>query len=489
MTISFDSVPTDLLLPFVAVEINASRAAQGPAIQPYTGLLIGQKTSAGSMTADTFSRATSSEQVATLAGRGSILHRLAIGWFAANKSTELWIGAVADAGGGVAASGTFTFTGPSTAAGSVILYLGGVRVVVAVASGTAATAIATAVAAAINALTDLPVTAAAVGAVVTVTFRNAGTIGNSFNMRHSYRTGEALPAGVGLAIVQLASGATNPTLTALIAAMGDQQFHIWAHPYTDSTNLAAIEAELLSRNGPMRMIDGVAFTSASGSHATLVTLGDGRNSPHSVIVAQAGETPLTLPCEFGAEVAGIVALYGQIDPGRPFQTLALTNAIAMAETDRFTKEERNLLLKDGIATVGIGGGEVVQLERMVTTYQKNAANAPDTAYRDVTTLLTLMYLRYSFRVRMQLAYPRHKLASDGTNFGPGQAVITPKDGKGEAVGWFKQMERLGLVEGLEQFKRDLVVERDTDPNRLNFLLPPDLINQLIVTAAQVAFRL
>ena len=37
---------------------------------------------------------------------------------------------------------------------------------------------------------------------------------------------------------------------------------------------------------------------------------------------------------------------------------------------------------------------------------------------------------------------------------------------------------------------DLVVERDqSDPNRLNFLLPPDLINQLMVTAASLQFRL
>ena len=493
MTISFDNIPSDLLIPFTAVEFNASKAQQGPSVLPYAGALIGQKTSAGTGTAGTWYKVTNSERVAVLAGRGSILHRQAIGWYASNKSTELWIGILDDAGGGVAATGTLTFTGPATAAGSVVLYLGGVRLAVAIASGATASAIATAVVAAITAATDLPVTAAVGGVgsehIVTVTFKNAGTIGNSYDMRHSYRFGEALPTGVGLAIVAMASGATNPSLTALIAAAGDQWFHIVAHPYTDSTNLGAIETELASRNGPMRMIDGVAFTSASGSHATLTTLGDGRNSPHSVIVAQAGESPLTPPFEFAAEVAAIVALYGQIDPARPFQTLAMSNAIPMAITDQFTKEERNLLLKDGIATVGVGAGEVVQLERMVTTYQKNAANAPDSAYRDVTTLLTLMYLRYSFRVRMQLAYPRHKLASDGTAFGAGQAVITPKDGKGEAVGWFKQMEKLGLVEGLDQFKRDLVVERDTDPNRLNFLLPPDLINQLIVTAAQVAFRL
>jgi phage tail sheath gpL-like len=207
-------------------------------------------------------------------------------------------------------------------------------------------------------------------------------------------------------------------------------------------------------------------------------------------VAQAGITPLTPPMEFAAEVAGIVARYGADDPARPFQTLAMSRAIPPAETDLFDLTERNLLLFDGISTTRAGAGGVVQLDRIITTYQVSASGAADTAYLDATTMLTLLYLRYSWRVRMQTRYPRHKLANDGTRFGAGQAVITPKIGKGESLAWFRQMESLGLVEGFEQFKADLVVERSTtDPNRLNFLLSPDLINQLIVTAAKISFRL
>jgi phage tail sheath gpL-like len=325
---------------------------------------------------------------------------------------------------------------------------------------------------------------------VDVTFRHKGLAGNSYNIRHSYSDGEELPAGVGLTIVQPTGGATNPTLTTLIAAMGDIWFQVWTHPYTDSTSLTAIENELSSRFGPMRMIDGVAITSSAGSHSTLTTLGDGRNSPHSVIVAQSGETPLTPPLEFAAEVAGLVARFGSADPARPFQTLAMSNALPPAEADWFTLEERNLLLFDGIATTRVGAGGVVQLDRIITTYQENAAGADDTAYMDATTMLTLLYLRYSFRTRIQTRYPRHKLASDGTRFGQGQAVITPKLGKAEAVGWFREMEELGLVENFDQFKEDLVVERNgSDPNRLDFLLPPDLINQFMVGATKLAFRL
>jgi phage tail sheath gpL-like len=493
MPISFNSVPGALRVPFVAVEINAERASQGPALLAYRALIIGQKTSGGSAAANSLHKVTSVEDVVTLAGRGSMLHRMAIAWFAANTFTEVYIGVLEDNGAGTAAAGTITTTGPATADGTIALYLGGERVTVAVSSGDSADDVATAIAAALPSSSDLPVTGAVDGSTseeVDVTFRHKGVVGNSFDIRHSYRDGEELPAGVGLTIVQLANGATNPTLTSLIAAMGDLWFQVIVHPYTDATSLTAIENELSSRFGAMRMIDGIAITSASGSLSTLSTLGTGRNSPHSVIVAQPGASPLTPPMEFAAEVGALVAFHGNADPARPFQTLSMRHALQPAEADLWTLEERNNLLFDGIATTRAGSGGVVQLDRIITTYQENAAGADDTAYLDATTMLTLLYLRYSWRVRVQTKYPRHKLADDGTRFGPGQAVITPKLGKAEALTWFREMEELGLVENFDQFKTDLVVERNvSDPNRLDFLLSPDLINGFIVGATQVAFIL
>ncbi len=489
MSISFNSIPNNLRIPFVAAEIDPSQAAQGPALLAYRELMVGQKVAAGSAAANSLHKVTSPEDVIGLAGRGSILHRMAIARFKNNNSIECWIGVLDDDGAGVAATGTITVTGPSTAAGTIVLYLGGHRITVAVASGDAQNDIAAAIEAAIDAELDLPVTASVATNVVTWTFRNKGAVGNSYDVRDSYRDGEELPAGVSLAYVHNANGATNPTLTSLIAAMGETWFHVVSHPYTDATSLTAIEAEMSSRFGPTRMIDGVAVTSAAGTHTALTTLGNGRNSQHSMIASQPGVNPLTPPMEHAAELGGIISKFGGIDPARPFQTLALRHSLPPAEVDRFTTDERNLLLFDGIATTSVSAGEVCQAGRMITTYQTNAAGADDTAYLDVTTMLTLQYLRYSFRVRMQTRYPRHKLADDGTRFGSGQAVMTPLLGKAEALGWFRQMETLGLVEGFDQFKTDLVVVRNADVNRLDFLLPPDLINQLIVSAIQIAFRL
>lgn len=494
--VTFNQVPTNIRIPFVAVEFDSSRAQQGPALLPYRVLIIGQKTSGGTAVANSLHRVTNANQVLTLAGRGSMLHRMAIKYFANNSFTETYIGVLADNGAGVAATGKVTWGGTATAPGTVNLYLGGELVQVAVAVGDDGEDISAKVVAAIAAKLDLPVTAAIGGEGseedTVLTFRHKGLVGNSFNIRLNYQDGEALPAGVSASITAMASGTTAPDLATLISNLGDEWFHVWAMPYTDATTLTAAEAELSSRFGPMRMIDGVCFTASAETHANLGTLGDSRNSPH-VSIAATNQSPAPV-FEYAAAVAAVAAYFGNIDPARPFQTLPLIGILPPAETDRFTNTERNLLLYDGISVTKVAPGGVVVLDRLITTYKQNAAGADDTAYLDVTTMLTLLYLRFTFRNRIVTRYPRHKLGDDGKRYGFGQPIMTPKIGKAEASAWFRDMQGLGLVEVSEdaykQFMADLVVERAAgDPNRMNWLLSPDLMNQFIVGAAQIQFRL
>jgi phage tail sheath gpL-like len=87
-------------------------------------------------------------------------------------------------------------------------------------------------------------------------------------------------------------------------------------------------------------------------------------------------------------------------------------------------------------------------------------------------------------------YARCKLANDGTKFGPGQAIVTPNIIKAEIVAEYREAEFDGLVENTDIFKKFLIVERDsTDPNRINVLYPPDLVNQLRMFAVLGQFRL
>ena len=135
-------------------------------------------------------------------------------------------------------------------------------------------------------------------------------------------------------------------------------------------------------------------------------------------------------------------------------------------------------------------GGTVTIERMVTNYLTTSTGAADTSYQDVNTLLTLSYLRYDFRSRILRKYPRHKLAGDTENIAPGQAIMTPKQGRAEAVAAFQDWQELGLVEDIAKFKAGLVCERNADDvNRLDWLITPDLVNQFRVAAVQIQFRL
>ena len=68
--------------------------------------------------------------------------------------------------------------------------------------------------------------------------------------------------------------------------------------------------------------------------------------------------------------------------------------------------------------------------------------------------------------------------------------MTPGIIKAELVNEYQLDMWNGLVENLSAFKANLLVERDPDnPNRLNVLYPPDLINQLRIFAVLAQFRL
>src|SRR3546814_3024831 len=91
----------------------------------------------------------------------------------------------------------------------------------------------------------------------------------------------------------------------------------------------------------------------------------------------------------------------------------------------------------------------VLLERPITTYQTNAYGFDDTAFLDVNTLLTLAALRYSQRARIAQKFPRHKLASDGTKAGAGQAIVTPSVIRAELVALAREWEDAGWVENMD----------------------------------------
>lgn len=487
MAIGFNEIPNTMRVPFVYVEIDNSNAVSGAALMPYRTLLCGQKLSSGTQDINTPVRVTSSTQAAKLFGKGSMLAQACSVYLEADPVTEAYAIALADAPSATAATADVSLSGAATEGGTVTLYIGGRRVQAGVATGDQASKVASTLATAINSCADCPCSASAAEGVVTLTARHKGTIGNGLDVRLHYY-GESTPAGLAITTEAFAGGTGVVEVDSLIAAMGDVHWNILVWPWTDAASLAAIKEELAERWSALRMIEGVAITASSGTHAELGTLGDAHNSQHLCIMHCHG---IPNPSwEVAASAAAVAAYYGNIDPARPFQTLELKGVLPPEEKDRFTQRENNLLLYDGIATLYVDAGGAVRVQRFITTYKASANGAEDVSYLDLNTVLTLGYLRYDFRSYILRKYPRHKLADDNARFGAGQPVMTPKVGKAEAIARARLWEEMGLVENVDAFAQQIICERNLrDRNRLDWMLPPDLVNQFCVGGVQIGFIL
>lgn len=485
MPISFDAIPANLRTPGAYIEFNNELASAG-AIE-FKAVIIGQRLATGSQAAGVPVRVTDPSRAIELFGRGSMLAKMIAAYLSVNTSIELWAIALDDDGAATAATGTITVATPPAGAGTLALYIGGERVRVGVASDDDANTVATNIAAAINSDLDLPVSAEAAAGTVTLTARNKGEAMNGLDIRTGYYD-EALPAGLNLTITKLAGGTGNPDITTALDALGDEWFNWLITPYTDTANQVALETELDDRWGPTRQIGCRAWTAFAGTLGDSGTFGSGRNSPHVTCLATgASPTPPYIACAINA---GVCVASLSIDPARPLQTLKLPGMLAPSREVAWTRAERNIALYDGLATYTVDRDGTCRIERQITTYQTNSAGLGDASYLDICTPETLERIRYSQRQMITQKFPRHKLADDGTNYGAGQAVVTPKIIRGELLALYRTMEAKGWVEDYEIYKTNLIVERDIDDrNRLNWRDTPNLVNQARVFAGKQQFIL
>lgn len=491
MSVSYPNIPSNLRVPLFWAEMDNSEANTTQDSGP--SLLIGFASTDSTIAKNQLTIMPSAALAGKVAGRGSQLARMVAKYRAIDPFGELWVIAVDEPEGDVA-TGTLTITGNAQASGTLSLYIGASRVQAAVVTGDAPTAIATTLVAVINANADLPVTASAAAGVVTLTARHKGLTGNDIPLLLNYYGtigSENMPDGVNVAITAMAGGTGAPDLSGTVAAMGDEPFDFIGTPFSDSVSLATIALEMNDSSGRWsyaRQLYGHVYTAKIGTLSDLVAFGDTLNNQHITVAGY--ETGVqTAADELVALRTARNAVFIRNDPARPTQTGELTGALPALAGSRFTLTEQQSLLMHGIATAYSEGG-VLRIQRDITTYKQNAYGVADNSYLDSETLHTSAYVIRQLKSIITSKYPRHKLANDGTRFGPGQAIVTPAVLKGEMCASYRTMERAGIVENFDLFKQHLVVERNvSDPTRVDVLFPPDYVNQLRVFALLNQFRL
>lgn len=486
-------IPSTIRSPGSYTKFDGSGALQGTPAKLIRVLLVGHKVLGSGTASLGVPTKIAGGNAEALFGVGSQVAEMARAFLAVEGAglVELWGMALDDGTSGVAASGSIAVATNATSDGVFPLYIGGVYVPVRVTSGQTPTQIGDAIEAAINANTRLPVTAENTTGTVAITARWEGPSGNAIAIEKNRGDDDlaTAPGGTTFTITAMANGAVAPSLTTPLANLpADVTYDYVAMGFEDDTSMDAIEAEALSRWGYDDQRSMFIAAGFRGNYSAASTYLSARNSYLASVVC-AGLSP-TPPWIWSSVHAALMATTAD-DPARPLNTLSYVGCVAPLVSQRFAKDELELLLHEGGSTYTVDAGGTPTVQRAITTYTVNSTNTADPTWLDVTTPRTLAYLRWAWNTRLALKYPRHKLGNDGSRPRPGQPIVTPSTIRGELIAFGDEMYNAGLIEQTgAEFVANCIVERNTsDTNRIDTFQAPDLVNGMHVFANLIGFKL
>ena len=461
--ISFEQIPASIRKPGKYAEFNTKLAVRALPGNLQKTLIIAQRLAAGTVAANVVTDVFSDDQAATYFGRGSIAHRMVRAALKANRYLSLQVLPLDDAGAGVVATCTVTITGPATSTGVLTVQVGDDLVQIAIASGDLQDAIASALQAQFDAQPDLPVSAAVVANVLTLTARNKGALGNGLKV-----SATVTATGVIAASTAMAGGATDPTLATALAIIFAAGHNVLISPYADTTSLAALRDHLDNAGNGIEKrgaVAAVAFTGTlSGATTAMIAVNPKRIS--GALVPNSATPAYEVAAAYGAVIAF------EEDPAMPLNTLALSGVSAPPLASQLGRTEQENCLYNGVTPTEVGPGDVVQIVRAITGYIEDPQGIPDISLLDLTTIRTLDYTRKALVERISLRFPRAK-----------KSERVKKQVREEVLDVLYKLEDLEILEAVAENEPDVLVEDDLqDPNRLDVRIPADVVNGLHIVA-------
>jgi phage tail sheath gpL-like len=478
-------IPTTIRMPMMYAEFSNANATNNDTLS-YDILLIGQKTSTGTVVAYRPYTITSLSQAGGLFGIDSQLYFLIKGYLQkANGSCKLTALPLPEPVGGTASFYKYLFAGTATEDGTYKLtifdqYVGEIHVQ---AGDTAA------------AIRDRFVTQFSVKSnTLNWTFANEGEAVASITCKNlgildkAYMILEGNIAGITVSIHGNGSGTGEPIYTNLFNYLEKNWHPIIGGVYTSAAFLQEMQECLEKKWGYLQMQDGIYFTGVNETFDTSIAFTTGKNYKFICytnlrgVLSSPSKTIGTICAEVGNSVSS--------SPAIPIQHIALTNLKTIpTTTDTLLWEEQNNLLWNGISVLTFDR-DIVNLKRLCTMYRYDELGAEDVSYLNIETMFTLMYIRTMFNRRIQSKYPRSILCDSADNIEAGISIMTPSIGKIEAQDFFLECERRGIVENGKKMGELIICKRNsTDRDRLDWVLPPDLANQFRIGTASIEFIL
>ncbi len=405
----FDEIPYDWRQPATLLEVKPNYRRTSVAEWPEKPLIVGQKLASGSLAVGAIYEVTRWEEGMVLFGRGSVGAKMVEAYRKANKTQPLFVMALSDADGAVKATGTFTFVGAVSSSVVLRFKVGGIKVRFTALTTDDVSGMATKLAAAINDDPDVEVVATAAAGVVTCTARHGGEVGNEIDLRVD-TDAQPVPSGLTVTVAAMAGGSGNPDLQDVLDVITNTWFTSVATPWADVTNVTLLAEWLKTRYTATAKLDCHGFVFTRGTYGQLSTFGNLTNCPQLTCAGMKG-MPETAYF-FASSTMGVWNFHRTNDPARQLKSLVVPNVTAPAPADRFTEEEKNLLLYRGISTFDETSDNGVTIARLITTYKKSNLNFDDKAYLDIMVPATLSRIRYDWDRYLNLVYPRAKLVED-----------------------------------------------------------------------------
>lgn len=502
-----------------SVTFNIIPANQLAGVTGQKTLIVGQMLSGGTATAGELIQDHPDDgSEDTLFGAKSHLAGMVRAFKRENKISQLDLIALDDAGTAVKATATVTFTGPSTEAGEINIIVGSENdhnYEVSIASGDSATDIGDALEALITADTQAPFTASNAAGVVTITASNGGTLANDWGLKTTGYT-----AGVTVALVGFAGGATDPTLTTVLDPIANIRYQtiVWPSAYTITIVSDDLDAKFNLTN---KIMDGVAIQVQSDTLANLKSYVSTLNSQSVVVPGQKTVSTSTRigPSTFefldivAAEMGAIRALrlttdanltrylttvaardqYGGIEIGSlPYFNTSLPNIAVANPADEFSEEDLTELIDNGVSTYGPNrafNGTI--FGEMVTTYLTDTAGNPDESYKFLNTVDTASLIREFFFENAKRRYAQSRLTEG--DLLPGRDMANEASIRAFCNELYDELADYTLVQkgtaAKKDFNDNLLISITLSEGKVTINMAPLLVSQLrvIIGTIQINF--
>ena len=486
--VTFTEFATDYRVPSTRVEIRPAYANQGIIGYPASLLIIAPAPSGAVGALNTLIPITRDDQGAAAAGAGSIPDQMVRAMRKANPFHQINLLLVADPTSGAAnATGTFTFAGSPSVAGTMGAYVAGRRYLFGIATTDTVTAIAARLAALITADAQAAVTATASAGVVTATHKHKGALGNAIRLEVNRAPEEATPSGLTCTIGAMSGGTGAADVTTAIAAIPTQWFTGIAIAANDNTNIGLMSTEADRRYTATAHLDTRVYWSQQASYGSLISVGAAQNGRFmTCLPCYLSSTP---PWVWAASLCGVAELSLANDPAQQLRGLVLPGIIAPDLANQPLESEQEQFLRNGMSTFTVTADGSVVLQRVITMYQKTSLGVLDTAWLDIMRPETLSRIRYDWRSYRETTWPRHKLAPDGSlAANHADNILTPSRAKAAWAGRLAQYERAGwLVNSTADAANSSFAIDTSNTSRLVQRAPMTIIGNLMQLDAAFEF--